>query len=268
MDLNRSQTEAALSKGFRVFITGGTRGIGYEIAKDLLSKGCRVAIGGTSEKVYEIAKGLGDALPIKMDVSSIESVNEAFGCLGDAWQGVDGVVHTAAVLGQTGSFWKGDSKSFESVLKVNVLGTFHVTKAFVERFKTSNLSPRGKIVLFSGGGAAYGYPNFLPYGTSKAASVRMAETMAMEIEAAKLPMDLNIIAPGANETDMLRQVRQGGGEVRTTVPFSKPINLCSWLLSRASDQISGRFIHVNDNYSEWTRSSLSKDAFTLRRVEK
>lgn len=126
---------------------------------------------------------------------------------------------------------------------------------------------RGKIVLFAGGGAGYGYPHFLSYGTSKAADVRMCETMAMELDASELPIDINIIAPGANETSMLAAVRAAGGEVRTTVPFSKPIALCRWLLSPASDRINGRFIHVNDPYPTLTPGSIPADALKLRRID-
>ena len=100
---------------------------------------------------------------------------------------------------------------------------------------------------FAGGGAGYGYP-LLAYGTSKAAIVRMCETMAMELDAHGIAIDVNIVAPGANETDMLAAVRAAGGEVRTTVPFSKPVALCRWLVSPESDGISGRFLHVNDDY--------------------
>src|SRR5215470_16861077 len=81
--------------------------------------------------------------------------------------------------------------------------SFFVARAFTQLWLNAPVpssSRRGKIVLFAGGGGGYGYPQFLPYGTSKAADVRMCETMAMELDAAKLPIDINIVAPGANDT--------------------------------------------------------------------
>jgi len=89
----------------------------------------------------------------------------------------------------------------------------------------------------------------------------------MELDAARIPIDINIIAPGANETALLAAVRAAGGEVRTVVPFSKPIALCRWLLSSGSDGISGRFIHVNDPYSTLSPSSLRAEALKLRRID-
>jgi len=140
--------------------------------------------------------------------------------------------------------------------------------AWLERSKTEDLGQRrGKVVLFAGGGAGYGYPRFLPYGTSKAAVVRMCETMALELDAAHIAIDINVIAPGANETGMLAQVRAAGGEVRTVVPFSKPIALNRWLLSSGSDGISGRFLHVNDAYTAICAASLGTEAFRLRRSQ-
>ena len=95
----------------------------------------------------------------------------------------------------------------------------------------------------------------------------MCETMSLELEAAQIPIDVNIIAPGANETSMLAAVRAAGGEVRTVVPFSKPIALCRWLLSSDSDGISGRFIHVNDPYPTLSLGSLRAEALKLRRID-
>ena len=89
----------------------------------------------------------------------------------------------------------------------------------------------------------------------------------MELDTAKLPVDINIIAPGANETSLLAAVRAAGGEVRTVVPFSKPIALCRWLLSAASDGVSGRFIHVNDAYPTLSPNALRVEALKLRRID-
>jgi len=264
-------SESISSEPVRVLVTGSSRGIGYEVARDLAASGHHLWLAATTEKVHELARQLGSqhrASP--MDVSDPSSVAAAFAKIRREWRHLDAVIHAAAELGQTGNFWRLDPERFAHTLRVNACGSMFVARAFVELWldrKARQNPGRGKIILFSGGGSGYGYPQFLPYGTSKAAAVRMCETMAMELDAAQLPIDINIMAPGANQTALLEAVRAAGGEVRSVVPFSKPIALCRWLLSSASDGVSGRFIHVNDAYPTLSPGALRAETLRLRRID-
>ncbi|HXH66433.1 MAG TPA: SDR family oxidoreductase [Candidatus Limnocylindrales bacterium] len=255
----------------RVLITGASRGIGFEIARDLASSGHQLWLAATREQIRGTAAQLGPAhRASRVDVADPNSVAALYAEIHREWQGLDVVIHSAAELGQTGNFWQLDPEQFAHTLRVNSAGSFFIARGFVQTWLDTALntpSHRGKIVLFSGGGSGYGYPQFLPYGTSKAAVVRMCETISMELDAAKIPIDVNIIAPGANETSLLAAVRAAGGEVRTVVPFSKPIALCRWLLSSDSDGVSGRFIHVNDPYPTLSPGSLRAEALKLRRID-
>jgi len=264
----------------RILVTGGSRGIGHQVARELVRHGHRVWLCG-ARSVRESVESLH---PMQVwgscaDVGSEPSVAGLFDEIRKNWGGLDAIVHAAGILGPTGPFWTLGSADFEQTLKVNIMGAFYVCRGFVQLWLLRNQmnypsgedaiggATRGKIVLFAGGGAAYGYPKFLPYGISKTAVVRMCETVAMELRESGLPIDINIIAPGANETDMLKEVRRSGGEIRTVVPFSKPIALCEWLLSTASDGFTGRFLHVNDSYATMNAAMLRDDAFKLRRAE-
>lgn len=255
----------------RVLVSGGSRGIGFEVARDLASSGHQLWLAATTDRVQEAARQLGTGhRASRLDVADPVSVGAVFAEIRREWHGLDAVVHTAAELGEAGNFWELDPEKFAHTLRVNIAGAFFVSRAFVQLWleaATQAGARRGKIVLFGGGGAGYGYPQFLGYGTSKAADVRMCETMSMELDAVRIPIDINIIAPGANDTAMLAAVRAAGGEVRTVVPFSKPIAICQWLLSSDSDGISGRFLHVNDDYSTLSPESLRAEAFRLRRID-
>lgn len=256
----------------RILVVGGSRGIGFEVARDFASAGFRVWLASRSDLVLSAGLKLGpNVARSQVNVTSSKSIDSLFSEIREAWGGLDVVIHTAGELGPAGLFWELGAEEFIHTLHVNTGGAFFVAKAFVQSWlvsgKATNNSRRGKIILFAGGGAGYGYPKFLPYGTSKAAAVRMCETMAMELDEARLPIDINIIAPGANETSMLAAVRAAGGEVRTTVPFSKPVALCRWLASSSSDGLSGRFIHVNDPYEDVSAGAVRKEALKLRRID-
>src|SRR5258705_102994 len=217
----------------RVLMTGGSRGIGLEVARVLAASAHNLGLAATSEKVREAAVKLGTQhRASRVDIADTKSVASLFAEIRRDWQGLDAVIHSAAELGQAGNFWQLDAEKFAHTLRVNSAGAFFIAKTFVQTWldTASKTSPhRGKIVLFAGGGAGYGYPQFLPYGTSKAAAVRMCETMSMELDAAQIPMDINIIAPGANEPSMLAAVRAAGGECPTVVPFSMPNVLSHWI---------------------------------------
>jgi len=265
--------DRAEPRQLRALITGGSRGIGFEVARHLADSGHRLWLCGKSDKVAASARKLGPQVPFsQLDVADPKAVDDLFAEIRRTWADLDAVIHTAADLGPSGNFWEVRADGFASTLQINTAGSFYVSRAFVRLWiengqAETSPSRRGKIVLFAGGGAGYGYPRFLPYGTSKAAVVRMCETMAMELDDAGVPIDVNVIAPGANETAMLAAVRAAGGEVRTVVPFSKPIALCDWLLSPSSDGVSGRFLHVNDPYQEIAPGKLRPEILKLRRVD-
>jgi NAD(P)-dependent dehydrogenase (short-subunit alcohol dehydrogenase family) len=95
--------------------------------------------------------------------------------------------------------------------------------------------------------------------------VRFTETLALEL-ADTGPL-VTIIAPGANETDMLAEVRRAGGSVKTTVGIDEPCRLVRRLLSEDARGLHGRFVHVRDDWDSASASALGKEHFRLRRVE-
>ena len=139
----------------------------------------------------------------------------------------------------------------------------------------------GRIIFFSGGGAAYGRPRFTAYASSKAALVRFTESLAQEV--CPYGIFVNAIAPGAVRSEMWEQLRQAGAvageaalaELRKMdetngVPAELAAEL-AFLLASPETSISGRLISaVHDRWQELHEISsriMKSDAWTLRRVQ-
>ncbi|MDZ4796657.1 MAG: SDR family oxidoreductase [Bryobacteraceae bacterium] len=246
-----------------VCIAGASRGIGEAIARSFAADGASVLLLARSESVLALADELSPhspALAKRCDVSCWEDVQSAIEAGREHFGRIDVLVNTAAVLGPTGVLWSTDPAQWAATMNANLIGSYHTMRAVLPHMIEAR---RGKVINFAGGGAAYAYPNFTAYGASKAAIVRLTETVA--VEAAPFNVQANVIAPGAIETEMLQAVRRAGGEVRTTATMDQPVALVRYLASAASDHITGRFIHAKDDYRDWPQA-MPADSYTLRRV--
>jgi NAD(P)-dependent dehydrogenase (short-subunit alcohol dehydrogenase family) len=164
-------------------------------------------------------------------------------------------------------------------MEINVYGSVLPSRALVPHFKQHRY---GKIVQLSGGGATNPLPNISAYAASKAAIVRFAESLALEVK--PFGIDVNTIAPGALNTRMLDEVLAAGPDavgrdfydrMVTTknqggTPLERGAALAVYLGSAASDGITGRLLSaVWDPWEQLAsrRADLdASDVYTLRRI--
>lgn len=251
--------------GRRAIVTGAGRGIGKAIALDLARAGAIVHVVSQSENALRVAEEIIKSGGIaEGHVGSVAepgfsaTVTE----LVEAAGGVDFLVNAAAVLGPSGKFSTIDMAGFTEALAVNLMGPCYFMRGVLPGMERRGF---GRVVNFAGGGAAYAYPDFTPYAASKVAVVRLTETVAEEIKTPNVTV--NVIAPGAVETDTLAEVRRRGGEVRTVTAIEEPVNLVHFLCSERSAGVTGRFIHARDTYDDATLFE-GRDMLKLRRVER
>lgn len=270
-------------EGRVALITGGSRGIGKAIAKRFLGEGSCVAIvARTPEEVkraVEDLRSIGRVVGYTGDVSDTTEVEKLFDMTHEAFGRVDILVNNAAIQGPIGSLAENSPEEWLYAIKVNLCGTYICCRmAIPEMIERGS----GKIINLSGGGATSPRPFFSAYAASKAAVVRLTETMAEELR--EFNIQVNAIAPGAVYTHMTEEVLHAGqsaGELDLeqachqleeggTTPEAAA-SLALFLASEDSDGLTGRLISaVHDEWNEWQNyiSEIeSNELYTLRRLD-
>jgi NAD(P)-dependent dehydrogenase (short-subunit alcohol dehydrogenase family) len=265
-----------------VMVTGAGRGIGKRLAIGFASKGARVGLLARSKAELdlchlEIEHGGGSALRLRADVCDFEQVSASVERMKVQFGAYPRVlVCAAAVLGPIGPFVETSPKVWNEVIQTNLTGVLNCCRAVLPHMMEKR---SGKILLLSGGGSAPARPNFALYGATKTALVRFTESLAEEI--GDYNVQVNCISPGASYTVMTDQILSAGDragwreieeaqKVRITggVPAAKQIELALFLASEQSNHISGRLIHVEDDWKKLKASSVNPELYRLRRVQK
>jgi 3-oxoacyl-[acyl-carrier protein] reductase len=159
---------------------------------------------------------------------------------------------------------------------VNLVGAMHSCRAVLPQMIERR---SGKIILLGGAGAEGPRVNFSAYAASKAGLVRLAETLAEEVRECNI--QINCLTPGPSYTSMTDEILSAADkagskesreatEVRRTggVLPEKQIKLALFLASERSNHVSGKLIHVQDDWKRLETSNVSTEIFTLRRVQK
>jgi NAD(P)-dependent dehydrogenase (short-subunit alcohol dehydrogenase family) len=222
-------------EGQIALVTGGGRGIGANIARELANGGARVAVAArTREQVEAVADEI-DGIALALDVTdraTVErAVEEAESLLGP----LDLLVANAGIGGPEGPTWEVDVREWWHVLEVNVLGVHLCCRAVIPRMLERG---RGRIVITGSGAAYLPGASSTAYPASKAAVFRYGETLANEL-AGRLPVF--VISPGLVQTDMT------DGWFSDDAPWTPPElapQLVRVLASGRADDLAGRYLHA------------------------
>ena len=274
-------------KGRGIIITGASQGLGLEIARACVREGADVLLCARGAAQLESARDelrslAGDGqrvLAIPADVSNAADVARVFDAAARDLASLDGLVNNAGVYGPKGRLEEVDAMEWWRAIEINLMGVVLPCRAALPIFRAQG---RGKIVNLSGGGATAPLPGISAYAASKAAVVRLTETLAQETAGAGI--EINAVAPGPLNTRLLDEVIAAGPErvgagfhqralkqkQEGGVPLDKGASLCVYLLSRDSDGITGRL--VSAVWDPWAslESHLEElrrtDIYTLRRI--
>ena len=273
-------------QGRGILITGGSQGLGKAIAQACVAEGAHVFLCARgadllertrAELALQAAEGQ-QVLARVADVSQPDDVRLLVELALHTLPRLDGLVNNAGVYGPKGLTEEVDWREWTRTIEINLMGTVLLCRAVLPIFRKQGY---GKIVNLSGGGATAPLPRFSAYAASKAAVVRFTETLAEETRG--IGIDVNAIAPGALNTRLLDEVLTAGPErvgqafyeralkqKEQGVPLEKGAALCVFLLSSASDGITGRLISaVWDPWGtlpeRWPELD-GTDIYTLRRI--
>ncbi|MBN2553106.1 MAG: SDR family oxidoreductase [Spirochaetales bacterium] len=233
-------------------VTGASRGIGEAIARRFYEAGARLAlVDVNSEGAEQLARELDPpgerVLCACADVTKEKEVQEAVQQAVRRFAGIDVAVNVAGIIKHL-PIEKMGLEDFESVVRVNLTGTFIVCKAVVPVMKKQG---RGKIVNISSIAGRTGRPGVgVNYAASKAGIIGLTRTLAREAGSAGIYV--NAIAPGPILTKLTRQV---GPEVFATWNAGRAVSkdglpedvaeAALFLASEQSDWITGVTLDIN-----------------------
>jgi 3-oxoacyl-[acyl-carrier protein] reductase len=220
-----------------VLVTGGGRGIGAGIARELAEAGARVAVSArSSDEVEQVARDVG-GLAVTADVSDRAQVEAMVAEVERGLGPLDALVNNAGItLDGEGAAWEADPDRWWRVFEVNVLGVFLCARAVLPGMLERG---RGRIVTTASGAAYLPGSRSTAYPSSKAAVARFGETL--ENQLAGTPVRSFFISPGLVRTEMT------AGSFPDDAPWTPPElapRLVRVLLSGRADALAGRYLHA------------------------
>ncbi len=264
-----------------VMITGAGRGIGKRLALGFAAAGARVGLVARSKSELELTKleiehAGGLAVHLRADVTDADAMRSVADRLRAHSGEIAVIVCAAAIQGPVGPLAENPLAAWAETVNTNLTGVVHSIAAVLPGMIKQR---SGKIIVLAGGGAAKPRPNFTAYAAAKAGVVRMAESLAEELGGQNI--QVNCMSPGGAYSHMTDEIlragdRAGWKEIQDAQririsggePAEKQLQLALFLASERSNHITGRFVHVNDDWRKLENSNLHPELYTLRRLTK
>jgi len=233
-------------------VTGGSLGIGAAIALKLAECGANVAINyrkhkEEAEEVIHQINAMGvKGLLVQADISNFDDAARMIETATKEFGGLDILVNNAGI-NWDGVIWKMSEEQWDSVININLKGYFNYIRAVAPTFREQKSGKIVNITSINGMRGKFGQSN---YSASKAGIIGLTKTVAREL--GKYGINVNAIAPGLIETDMMKNADES---VRTAAIADIVINrigqpeevanVTAFLCSDLSRHITGECIKVD-----------------------
>jgi NAD(P)-dependent dehydrogenase (short-subunit alcohol dehydrogenase family) len=245
--------------GRHALVTGGSRGIGAAIAAALSGAGAAVTLAGRdSDRLARQVRALGErSQSVVMDVSDPAAVSHGFERAHGTFGPVQILVNNAGVA-QSAPFHKTDSALWQTMLDVNLTGTYLCCRAALPGMLEAGF---GRIVNIASTAGLTGYAYVTAYCAAKHGVIGL--TRALALETARSAVTVNAVCPGYTDTDMVHQAvanimaktGKSEGEARAALTAHNPqqrlirpeevANAVLWLCLPGSEAVTGQSISVS-----------------------
>lgn len=238
--------------GKSALVTGASRGIGAEIAKQLAKEGARVAVNysGSQSKAEEVVNEIiaagGQAFAIQASVSDAENVTDMVKQTIEQFGSVDILVNNAGIT-RDNLLMRMKESEWDDVIDTNLKGVFLCTKAVTRQMMKQRA---GKIINIASIVGVSGNAGQANYVAAKAGVIGLTKTTAKEL--ASRHINVNAIAPGFITTEMTDELSDDvKNQMLTQIPLSKlgnPQDVAKAVVFLASDDasyITGQTLHVD-----------------------
>jgi 3-oxoacyl-[acyl-carrier protein] reductase len=192
-------------EGKVAIVTGGTRGIGRAIVLDLAANGADVALNyrksaDLAQELAETIRGMGRrALVVQADVSSFADAQAMAQKVLDEFGRLDILVNNAG-MNWDGVVWKMTEEQWDRVIEVDLKGTFNYTRAVTPIFRQQGSGKIVNITSINGLRGKFGQTN---YSAAKAGVIGFTKACAREL--GRYSVNVNAVAPGLIETEMVKE---------------------------------------------------------------
>jgi 3-oxoacyl-[acyl-carrier protein] reductase len=237
-----------------VLVTGSSRGIGAEMIKAFDKRSAQCVVNYVSDAQAQnkvdaenVAKGLRDPLVIQCDVTQPAQVESMMMEIGDKLGGLDILVNNSGIISDR-TIKKMSPSEFESVIRVNLIGTFTVTQKAAAVLRNG-----GRIINMSSVSGQMGLFGQANYSSSKAAIIALTKVSAREF--ARQKITVNAIAPGFIDIGMSKGVPQDTMQIFIKqIPLGRLgdakeiIDAALFLASPMASYITGQVLNVNGGF--------------------
>ena len=233
-------------------VTGGSRGIGSSICKELAKAGATVLINYANSKdsalkvLEEIVQGNGKGEVVEFDVSDYSIVEEKIKYLIEKYEKIDILVNNAGIT-RDSLFMRMKESQWDEVFETNTKGVFNCTKNVVRMMLKNQY---GKIINISSVVGEMGNPGQVNYSSTKSALIGFTKSLAKELGSKNI--NVNAITPGFIETEITEvlsdSIKDKYKEIIPLSRFGKPEDVAKAVLFLASDDssyITGEVLKIN-----------------------